>query len=255
MFINATQVKIKPDFVPVTTLALTWTQLSNGNWTCTDRGASNDQYDTTVRFYGTEDSINTIINLIEANRNVNNILTLSGFNSQEHIFGADLDYTGSITATAIMQGSRRAQKTWRGFELNVKLSCLSSQFTGGSGSLPILRFLETGYDADSDYTINKYDSYNRTFSYQDHRSDYGTFTGIYTFEDQEMIQMRRYVATQRSSDISIPNIIGVQYPFGRRFSSYPINVKILSFEDQGMATNVPSGRPRWMASIKLGEVI
>jgi hypothetical protein len=254
MKINGTDIKIKLDFKPETKLSLIWVQLSNGNWVCTDRGVSNDTYDTSIRIYGTEATVNAFIALVETARTSGgNILTLTEFNSQEHIYGADLDYTGSITATVYMD--RRAQKTWKGFEVTLKLSCLSPSFTGGVGSLPILRHLEIGFDADSDYTIHKFDSYQRNFNYIDSNSDIGTFTGNFIFDDAEMIQLRRYVANQRGATVSIPYIFGVTKPFGRRSGSYPYDVKILTLEDMGMLIDLNLGKPKWRARITFGEVV
>jgi hypothetical protein len=247
------QVKIKPDFIPDTKLALTWFQLANDAWAATDRVYDQDTYDCNIRIYGKEVDVQAIAVFIEGNRTAGddkNVLTLSNFNSQEHIFGADVDYSGDLTATAFID--RRGQKTWRGFEQTLRLSCVSPSWVGGSGSLPQLKLLDIGYDADSDREINKFDTYNRTFSYQEHKSDTGLFSGVYTFTNEEMIQIRRYVAIQRSASIPMPTIIGVAHPFGRRIpSSY---VKITEFEDMGMLS-VVNGVPRWKAKITLAEAV
>ena len=248
--------KIKPEYTPETTLAVNWFQLSDGNWVSTDRGAQADQYDVSIRIYSTESVIDAFINQIEANRAANligtNIITLSNFNDQEHIFGADLDYTGSISVTAVMES--RAQSTWKGFEVSLRLSCLSPSFLGGSGSLPLLKYLDTGYGGESEYTIKKFDSYDRIFSYQDHVSDTGTFAGTFTFNTQDMIAIRRYLATQRGNTITVPGISGVLNPFGRRSSTYPLHVKITEFIDQGMV-GMNMGKPTHKCRITMREVI
>lgn len=254
MLINDNDIKIKPDFVPETVLALKWVQLSDGNWVCTDRGVLEDTYDTEIRIYGKEDKVNQIIDIVEDARNTyDNVLSLSGFNSQEHIFGADLNYANEIQATAFVNS--RIQKTWKGYEVTLKLSCLSPSFVGGNGSLPVLRHLEVGYEADSEYTIQKFDSYRRNFSYVDPQSDAGTFMGSFYFTDEEMIQLRRFVAKRRGATISVPNIFGVAKPFGRRSTTYPYSVKILELTESGMATDLVLGRPRWKTSIKFAEVV
>ena len=127
---------------------------------------------------------------------------------------------------------------------------LSPSFVGGTGSLPVFRFIDVGYDADSDYTINKFDSYDRTFSYQDHAADAGSFTGVFTFSDAEMITLRRYIASNRASVILMPTFSGVAYPFGRRPPATYAN--IVSFEDLGML-NLNIGIPRWKAKITIVE--
>jgi len=245
--------KVKPDFKPETIYALNWQQLSSGNWVCTDRTYIEDKYNTSIRLYNTEGTILNFVTELEANRTAkNNLITLTNFTSGEHIFGADLDYTGAVYAT--VEFDRRSQKTLRGSEQTLKLYCTSPSFVGGSGSLPLLQLLSIGYDGDSDRTINKIETYNRTFNYQEHFSDHGTFTGTFTFTDQETISLKRYVATQRGNTISIPEIYGVTYPFGWRSSAYPVNVKILKFEDLGISS-IENGKPRWLTAITLGEVI
>jgi hypothetical protein len=245
--------KIKPDFKPETIYALNWQHLSSGNWVATDRTSVEDKYNTSIRLYNTESIILNFVTEIEANRTAkNNLITLTNFTSGEHIFGADLNYSGSIYAT--IEFDRRSQKTLRGSEQTLKLYCTSPSFVGGSGSLPLLQLLNIGYDGDSDRTINKIETYNRTFSYQEHSSDYGTFIGTFAFTDQEMISLKRYIATQRGNTISIPEIYGVSFPFGWRSSSYPVNVKILKFEDLGVLS-IENGSPRWLATITFGEEI
>jgi len=253
--------KIKQDFLPVTTLALNWYQLGNGEWACTDRKAASDQYDATIRIYRDETTINNFISQIAANRGAGvNTFTLSDISTGEHIFGADVDYSSYLSVSAFMEF--RAQKTWRGWELPLTLKCLSPTFVGGSGSLPQLRFLDIGYLGESEYTINKYDSYTRKviiggtpfygFSDQDHDSDAGIFTGVFTFDNAEMIQIRRFVATQRGTKFVMPTIIGVDKPFGRRSPPYPIYTKMKEFEDMGMYSIV-DGLPRWRAKTTLVE--
>jgi hypothetical protein len=241
--------KIKDDFVPKTTYALQWLQMSNGMWYCVDRGADADVYDTEIRLYGTESVINNFINQVEANRTAgSNVLELSNLNSQEHIFGADVNHSGTLNCTALLQ--RRIQGTWKGFGITLKLSLLSPSFISGAGSLPLFRFLDVGYDADSNYTINKFGSYNSVFSYQDHEADDGSFTGIFTFTDDEMIALRRYIATNRANPITMPTFSGVNYPFGRRTLGSQAN--IIAFEDLGML-NLWIGVSRWAAKLTIAE--
>jgi hypothetical protein len=248
--------KIKPEFTPKTTLALTWEQLSNEDYACTDRGATSDKYDVDLRIYKDEATINNFISQIEANRVAGSyVISLSNFNSQEHIFGADLDYSGTINAT-VDPVNLRVQGTFKGWELTFTLKCLSPTFVGGNGSLPAFRFLDYGYTADSEYSITKFESYamtsgTRNFSYLDSVSDKGKFTGVYSFSDQEMIGLRRFIATNRGSKFTMPTLIGVAHPFGRRAN--PTYVKMTDFQDMGML-NLSSGRPRWKAKISLSEV-
>ena len=250
--ISTFDAKIKPDFIPQTTYALNWFKLANGDYACTDRSYTADKYDASIRLYGKETDMMHFITQIEANRVAAtgaNQITLTNFNSQEHIFGADLIYSGNIYATAFME--RRGQKTWRGFEQPLKLSaCLPLSFPMGDGSLPPFRRVEVGYDADADREIKKQDTYKRIFFYSDRSSDAGTFTGTFIFTDREMIKLRRFIATTRGESFSMPTISGVDHPFGRRVN--PEYVRLIAFEDMGLWA-IPAGAPMWRAKITLAE--
>jgi hypothetical protein len=323
--ITAFTAKIGPDYIPATVYALQWIQGANGSWYAVDRGASADIYGVEISLYKDEATINDFIAQVEANREAgSNVLSLSGFNSQEHIFGADVDYSGTITATAAM--NRRTQGSWKGFGVTLKLSALSPGFVGTepltfpssgwtffvmpfagvavsslfstvpgvivmdmvnynlyfpsypldeigtmvqgrqyvacastafsipvflpTGHVPKLRFLDVGYDADANYTINKLQNYDTSFSYQDHAADDGSFTGTYTFDNAEMQALRRFVASNRGTAFTTPDIIGVANAFGRIAAT--ATVKITYFEDMGMLGMV-MGAPRWKAKITLSQ--
>lgn len=251
--ISSTPVKIIRDFVPETKYSMKWTKLSSGNYTCIDRGSVNDAYEVEIEFYSTETTINSIINLFEENREYTSgspyTLILSSFSSTEHIFGADLDYTGSITVS-VLSVTQRKQNTLKGFKLTTRIAAVSPVFVVGSGSLPLLRIMDTGIQADASYTINTFSSLRKVYFHVDNASDIGSFTGTFNFSDSEMQQLRRYIATQRISTISIPNIFGVTKPFGRLSSSYPYNVKIIDFKDLGMYSST-----RWKCSLTFAQVL
>ena len=137
------EVKVKPDFRPITTLALQWFQLDSGNWKAVDRTSAEDTYEAEIRTYGTEATIDSIIDAFEDNRTAGSgtpyVLTLSSFESTEHIFGEDVDHSSSISATVLSIGQKE-QRTWKGFGLALRLQALSPSFTG-SPSLPTLQYL------------------------------------------------------------------------------------------------------------------
>jgi|GEM_PF-2773672 hypothetical protein len=252
--ITSFNAKIQPNYVPATVYALQWIQGANGTWYCVDRGSAADVYDVEISLYKDETTINNFINQIQANRESYpatgaNILQLSEFNVQECIFGADIDYSGTINATAFME--RRIQGSWKGFGISLRLSALSPGFVGVTGVLPTLRFLDVGYDADANYTINKLAAYDTTEYYQDHAADDGSFTGVYTFDPNEMIALRRFVATNRGAAFTTPSIIGVAAPWGRMEATSTVNMTY--FEDMGMS-NFVNGLPRWRAKITLSQV-
>lgn len=248
--ITSFNAKIKVDFKPVTTFSFmqNWKQLSSGKWIASDRGAANDLYTAeNVRLYGTESVINNFIAQIELNRTYGNSqIVLSNINSQEHIFGADVDYSQPITAEIFVD--RRIQGTLKGFGVAFKLVAVfnSTSFISGNGSLPVLKWLDIKYDGDANRTVNKLRSYAGWWTNSDHASDDGTFTGTFTFTDYEIGQLRRYIATQRTATVTVSNILGVANPFGRMSTGYPYGVKIIAFEDQGM---IDSSVKYWKASL------
>jgi hypothetical protein len=248
--------KVKTDFVPVTTYDFQnhFEQASSGNWYASDRGSAMDYYDAeNVRLYGKETVINNFIAQVEANRVAgSNVLTLSSFSETEHIFGADVDYSGGtypVLATVTEIG-RREQGTWKGWGLPLKMRLLPPFAFVGSSALPTLRHVSVGIDADADRTLLKQDSYGGQFFYADQQADAGVFTGTFIFYDAEMIALRRFMATNRAASFALPTIYGVQYPFGRRplpaLGYYTACIK--SIEDEAMF-----GISRWTCKITFLE--
>lgn len=239
---------IKPDFKPKTTLALKWIQTASGAWRATDRGASSDIYEAEIRLYAREDTINTFVNAVYANRTYDtNYFTMSGFEATEHIFGEDVDHSVPITVTIIaIEGP--VQKTWLGFEVTVTVRALSPTFASAS-FLPTLKYLDYGYKGNvQELTINKYDSYYGSYSYQEHGADIGVWEGTLLLCGYHMGAFRRYLASQRGSTITIPSINGVANPFGPTRPGFPIDCKVTKWEDLGMV-----GPNNWRMKLTLAE--
>lgn len=227
-------VQIKEDFRPITIFSLKWKQTADGNFFPVDRGSDNDVYEAQVNFYGTETEMNDIIEAIWDNRTADShIVDLSQFNSTEHIFGANVDYTQSPFYATVLNVSRKRQGTWKGFGLSARFRALSPTFAG-TASLPVSN-LEIGFDGDTDRTINKIDTYTGGFVYIDHEKDTGLFKGTFIFSDADMIKARNYIRTQRGGSFSPSSIGGVTELFGPRRSAYP-DVRIIDWEDLGMQT-------------------
>lgn len=245
-------VQIKPNFRVRTEPALKWIQLTSGNFEAVDRGASEDRYLCDVRIYGIKNMVNEFITEFESNRGASttpHVLNLSGFNSTEHIFGADLDYTQTVPCTVVDIG-KRVQKTWRGYSLKMRIYALSTIFQDISPAMPSLELLKIGYHGDSNYTLNKIENYDGSYTYLDHKADIGLFRGVFTFTDSEAALFRRYVATQRGATIPLNTINGVGKPFGiKRGGSYPYDAKIISWRERGMF-----GVHKWQFEITFAEV-
>ena len=225
--------KVLPGFRPMTKLSIKWRQVSSGNWSGLDRGTGADVNEAKFGIYGKESPINTFIDEIDANRDADNhVITLSNFFSTEHIFGENVDHSGSITAT-VLKISRRRQGSWKGWGIDVTVRATAPSFTGSS-SLPTLDCCDIGVRADSNYRINKYDSYQGTMAYLDHQSDSGIFEGIFTLTNANMILIRNYIKTQRTGNFTLADNFGIDYPFGTRSgNSYPFTTKLIDWEDLG----------------------
>lgn len=250
--ITTFDVKVKPNFTPEMNLALNWYQKKDGNYAATDRGASHDYYITKIKLIRWEKDINDFLVAVNSNRtNSSNVITLSNFEETEHIFGADLDYSGTINATVLDLGVR-TQRKWKSLEVSCKLQALSPSFTG-TPALPNFKWIDVGYNGDQKRTISKYDSYDGTFFYLENSFDSGFFKGTITLTDADMKNFRRYIATQRTGDFIINNFSGVEYPFGPNRTAknpYPLTCKLIDYRDLGMF-----GVHWWKAEVTFAEVI
>jgi len=227
--------KVLPTFKPKTKLAITWRQLSSGNYAGLDRGDGSDVYEADVGFYGKETAIDKFIDEIEANRtNPSNVITLDNFFGKgENIFGENFDHSSSISAT-VLNISRRRQTGINSWGVNVTFRALTNIFTGSS-SFPTLTSCDVGPRADSSRTINKFDTYTGAFSYQDHASDFGTFTGVFTLTSADAVLLRNFIRTQRTGDYTLSDTFGIAKPFGSRSAnSYPFTVKLIDWSDLGL---------------------
>ncbi len=235
---------------PVTEIALKWQQVSSNNWVSVDRGAASDVYQSEISTYGTETEINNIIDQIEANRaGETSYFVLSQFNGvDDQIFGADIDYSGTLNVTVLKWGKRK-QGNFTTFTLDLTLQLISTYVYDGTPSLPPLR-PTIGYRGDSVYTIDKHQSYSNVHTYHDHKKDSGIFEAVLDMDQTEIKAFRRYImATIRGGDMTITGILGVTNPFGPNRGGYPLTVKVLDFKDTLININ------RWHVKVKFAEVI
>lgn len=218
-----------------TKLALQWTQAANEDWYATDRGSGNDYYEATVSMKGHYSDVRDILTEINANRLTgSNVLKANRFESDEHIFGADIDYTGTLDVT-VVDFHDIDQKSLNVFQIQFKLRLLKPFTFTGTSTLPDLYPAQIGYEGRvQDHTITKYDTYKGLFSYIEESNDAGIFKGLFIFNDTNMANLRRYHATTRGAMVSISDIPGVYSPFGPNGQSYPIEARIKSISNERM---------------------
>lgn len=245
------ELKIQKNFRTRTSIALIWQQASNGNWNATDRGSSEDYYESMLTIRRKESDVTTYLEELYANRLAeSNVITLSDFADNELIFGADVDHSISIDAS-IIEISMRKQANYNVFTFTMILRAISPSFLG-SASFPSLRYLDYDYESDIEtWTINTLDSYNNVLYYQDRNYDSGKFKGRFQFTTEELKGLRRWYATNRGATYTLNTINGVKYPFGpNSSSSYPVNVKLLSIENELMRDV-----DNWYCDLTLAEVV
>lgn len=233
---DAIRVKIRPDFQPVTTYALQWVQAASGKWFATDRGAASDVYSTRVTVRGREKELDDLISAVNNNRLADsNVLTLSNFASNEHIFGEDIDYD-SVDVT-ITEMSARNQVSLYVFEYDIYMQALSPSFVGSATGSVTFDNIDHEYSAYSTKTVTKYDTFTGSFTYIDYRSDTGYFEGSAYLTLEDFKTFRRNLATYRGAAIST-TITGLNNPFGPTKETvwptvWPRNLVYLEVEDLG----------------------
>jgi hypothetical protein len=249
--ITSFRAKVLPGYDITTKLAIKWFKVSSGAWHYTDRGADADYYECTIELHSIRGTIENFVKQVELNRVAgSNEITLTEFASNESIFGEDVAYTGSITAT-VLGTPIITQSMLKSFACTVTLRAIGPTFQTGA-TFPALRYLDVGYQAGIvKYSIDKIDTYSGAYTYLDHRADVGVFEGTFEFTQTELRNLRRWMATNRGTTKAISGINGVVYPFGVvRGSGYPVNVKVLSLSEERMV-----GISRCSAKLKLGEVV
>lgn len=266
MFISGTgisseiRVKILPDFKVDTTLSLKWVQTEDNQWHAIDRGYLADTYESEFTVAGKQSTVETFIDAIDDNRAANsNQLTLRGFEDTEHIFGEDVDHqpATSITATILSIGDM-VQRSWQVWAVTVRARAVSPAFVG-TATLPDLQNTQIGLAKALEWSINKQDTYYGTYYYAD--KEYPTDRGRLNLTTQLSVanhkNMRRYLATQRGSTISIPDIsmdaqgFGITNPWGiTRPLTFPITAKVIEWEDVGWW-----GITHRIMNLKLAEVV
>lgn len=218
-----------------TQLALKWTQVSNGNWVVTDRGASDDYYESVVTMKGRYDEIEPILTELNNNREAgSNVITLSNFVSDEKIFGADIIYTGSLNATVIDFPNIK-QKSLHFFNISMRLRLLSPITFTSDEDLPSWNLVQIGYEGGiQDHTIVKYDTYTGSFTYLEEGKDVGIYKGTFVFSDTDMAKLRRYHAVNRGAKFTISDIPGVFKPFGPTGDTFPVDCSIKEIDNEKM---------------------
>ncbi len=213
-------------YQPITRPSVSWIRKSDGNWSGDDRGVSEDSHEAAINFKGTEAELSTLETVLAANRESYSITCGAG----EEIFGADVNYSGSLTVVVVQYGN--IQSINKGvYSMPLKLRLPAPSFIG-SASLANLRVAHK-FSPNSQFDISKQFSLQGTGRYLDYATDPGLFKAVFKQTFEEMKAIRRYLlTTSRTASVSFP-AIGISKPFGQRMGTGPFTVKVIQWRDLG----------------------
>lgn len=239
MIIGGTNFPIQPWPEIETIPAIKWPsrKLANGYRYGRDRGASEDVYKSRVLISDSPEVLNALQAVLKDNRQN---ISLSGFNSEEMIFGADVDYSVPITATVKDFGMRKNLYNDVIFDLELEFRIITKTLLATAPSLAGLR-LQQGWEGDKSFDIVKRFSYNQTASYLDHETDAGLFRGRFLQTTEQMRAIRAYLLTvARANDIPFPNLFSEPfYPFGANEQAAQFQkCNVISWSDRQLKNNL-----------------
>lgn len=222
-------------FKPQTRLSINWHRLSDGNWSALDRSNSEDTYEANVRFRGPESELADLESVLDSNRENFNITC----GSNEEIFGADVDHSGSLDVTVVKYGKINHTAAFASFEMPLSLRLLSPSFIG-SASIATLRRDGYSYEAGSEFSLGRGFALDGSVDYVDSEIDPGIFRAPFRQTFEEMKAIRRYLSTTaRTATLSSFDFsaLGLSEPFGQRVGvgspSGHFDVKIIAWKDKG----------------------
>lgn len=220
-------------YIPKTEIAIKWHKLSNGNFKGCDRTADEDVYEGTVTFRGPESELIDLETVLDDNRKQFN----ATFNSGEEIFGADVDYSGTLSVMVVDYG-KISQSDFKIFEMNLTIRLLNPTFKSTAPDFTKLRTASHANTRETEFELNKLFTYEGEANVIDRISNDGDESGIFrAIFDQtikEMSAIRRYLTvTARATKIPFPTFGGITKPFGNRGPTLPVNCRVIDWRDLG----------------------
>ena len=245
MDISGTGIAFKPYAQPKITPAILWTVDSAGYWHGSDRGAAQDVYESTVTYNRIESNIDSLQQRLQSTREG---CTLSSFTATgQEIFGPEVSYAGSISATYIDFGTVNHVHFNKIAETQIVFRAISPTLLGTTPSLSSLR-LNEGWEGGQEWNVSRMFSLDQTAYYADHQNSLGKMVGEFTANPTEAKAIIAYLlVTARANTIVLPTFSGVTYPFGYNRGSGPFNVKIPKWEIRRKDLN------RWVFKIEFRE--
>lgn len=225
--------------------AIKWVVNASGNYLGSDRGVAYDIHESTVKFADTETNINSLISVLNSNRET---VALSSF--QTDVFAPEVNQSGSVTCSHEITGEKKRvfHATTAIYEMDVKFRAIAPSLIGTSASLSTLRIKEA-LTADQSWSLGRSFSESGAHFYSDRRRDVGRLSASFSQTTAQLKAILSYLlTTARASTITLPTFSGLTYPFGYLRGTGPFNAKVLSFGISRENLN------RWTLDIEFAEV-
>lgn len=227
-------VQVKPLPGCAITPSILWSQASNGEWTATDLGASQDYYECTVTVFGVIDDMNDFSSWLQAHGRDQFYVGLSS-----QMFPPNVYQSADITMPCVIPTRDRLQQTFYSppedgvQELTLTLRMLAPVFVDTpSPSLDGL-VLQEQFEADKSTTVADVFTYSQVLTVFDQNADAGTFRAVFRQDADATIAILRFIMESvRGTSFAFPELPGVQYPFGEAQGGFPfvtLRTKIHSF--------------------------
>jgi hypothetical protein len=247
---TSTEIRVNPDYQPITKLAVDWFELSNGDWETVDWGTSADTYETIINTFGTETYINNIISALNDNRN-ESYCVLSGFASNEKIFGDNINYTNPLSALFTGYMETRQSVSLNGFGVKLSFKLVNPSFVGSNPlTSDDFKNIAWSYEADREVSMDLLTTIGGQDYTYDNTSETGTCKINVNMSSEQLIRLRNFYRIYRGYtwELGVGDLPGIEYPFGPKSSTGPHNVKIKSIQENRFGLN------RWLVEIVLVEV-
>ena len=226
---GSVELKVKPKFKVKNDYGFSLKELSSANFYVVDRGQNTDKISCNLKTYGNYAYMSSLIDAIQDNRIEDNILTLTDFAADETIFGENIDYSSTVTAT-VTKLSLIEKKSLQGYGLKLTLAMQSCTHTGSS-SMPDLNYLDNKYSADMGFTVNKIPYMSGSMVYNDKYIDAGIFKGNFKMTPSEVQQLQEFYRTNRGAPQSLSAFGGLTYMFGARSSNgFPVSCILTEYK-------------------------
>lgn len=226
--------------------AITWDMDSRENPRGYDRGASQDIYESTIRVFDTETHINSLLGVLQNNRET---VVLDQFAIP--IFAPNIDHTGSITCAVKDYGTRKAAfHATAGddiYECEMTLRAIQPTKLATTPSISALRVQE-GADAGHSWGVARAYTQSGLHAYVDSGNDAGRYTPSFVCNTATaQAALAYFLVTARAATFTMP-AFGPDYPFGPSRGTGPFTVRLYDFSISRVNLN------RWRLDCDFREI-